>query len=44
MVSEAKTDIAMKNEVLAKLLCHDICCLIQSSHEFGISSTFEQAV
>src|SRR5262249_6285399 len=26
----SKTDVAMKNEALAKILCHNICCLIQS--------------
>jgi hypothetical protein len=26
----SKTDTAMKNEVLCKFLCHNICCLIQS--------------
>ena len=31
-----KTDIAMKNEVLAKVLCHNLCCLIQEMHELGI--------
>jgi transposase len=35
----SKTDMAMKNEVLAKLLCHNICCLIQSMYEFGIDPT-----
>ncbi len=32
----SKTDVAMKNEVLAKCVCHNICCLIQSMHEFGV--------
>ena len=36
----SKTDVAMKNETLAKLVCHNICCVIQSMHEFGISPTF----
>jgi transposase len=36
----SETDVAMKNEVLAKLVCHNICCLIQSAHEFGINPTF----
>jgi transposase len=34
----SKTDIAMINEVLCKIICHNICCLIQESHELGISS------
>ena len=36
----SKGDIAMKNEVLAKILCHNICCLISAMHELGISPTF----
>jgi transposase len=36
----SKTDTAMKNEVLCKVLCHNICCLIQAVCEFGIDSTF----
>lgn len=32
----SKTDVAMKNEVLAKILCHNICCLISAMHELGI--------
>jgi hypothetical protein len=36
----SKLDIAMKNEVLAKCVCHNLCCLIQSIHEFGIDPGF----
>jgi transposase len=36
----SKTDIAMKNEVLAKLICHNISCVIQSAYEFGIDPIF----
>ena len=36
----SKTDVAMVNEVLCKILCHNICCLIQESHELGISTAF----
>ena len=32
----SKTDTAMVNEVLCKIVCHNICCLIQESHELGI--------
>jgi transposase len=38
----SKTDIAMKNEVLCKLLCHNICVLIQSQCELGIEPMFWQ--
>lgn len=36
----SKTDVAMVNEVLCKILCHNICVLIQESHELGIDTTF----
>jgi len=36
----SKTDVAMVNEVLCKIVCHNICCLIQESHELGISANF----
>ena len=36
----SKTDIAMVNEALCKILCHNICCLIQSMYELGIEATF----
>lgn len=36
----SKTDVAMVNEALAKLLCHNICCLIQSACELGIEAKF----
>jgi len=28
-----KSDQAMKNETLAKVLCHNICCLISAMYE-----------
>lgn len=36
----SKSDVAMVNEVLCKIICHNICCLIQETHELGISATF----
>lgn len=36
----SKTPVAMVNEVLCKIVCHNICCLIQESHELGIAATF----
>ena len=36
----AKTPIAQVNEVLCKILCHNICVLIQSVVELGIEATF----
>lgn len=34
------TDTAMKNEVLCKFLCHNLCCLIHSQIELGIEPLF----
>jgi transposase len=39
----SKTDVAMKNEALCKLLAHNICCLISAIYELGIDPTFGQA-
>lgn len=36
----SKTDTAMKNEVLCKLVAHNICVLIQEQHELGIEPIF----
>lgn len=36
----SKTETAMKNEVLCKFLCHNLCCLIQSQIELGIVPVF----
>jgi transposase/predicted nucleic acid-binding Zn finger protein len=36
----SKTDLAMKNEALCKILAHNICCLIQAMHEFGVRPDF----
>jgi hypothetical protein len=35
-----RTDVATANEALCKVPCHNICCLIQSTHELGIEATF----
>jgi transposase len=37
---KSKTESAMRNEVLCKVLCHNICCLISASYELGIETTF----
>ena len=39
----SKTDITMQNEVLAKIVCHNICCLISAMYELGINPEFAQA-
>jgi transposase len=36
----AKLPTAQVNEVLCKILCHNLCCLIQSSCELGIEAKF----
>ena len=36
----AKTPAAQVNEALAKILCHNICVLIQSVYELGVTSVF----
>jgi hypothetical protein len=36
----SKTDVAMVNEALCKIICHNICCLIQEAHELGITTEF----
>lgn len=35
---------ARVNEALAKILCHNLCVLIQSIHEFGLEFTFDAIV
>jgi Transposase DDE domain/SWIM zinc finger len=37
----SKTDTAMRNEVLAKIVCHNVCCLISALYELGIAPTFD---
>jgi transposase len=36
----SKSDAGMRNEVLCKILCHNICCLIHSIFELGIQARF----
>lgn len=36
----SKTDMAARNEVLCKVLCHNICCLISAIYELGIQPVF----
>ena len=35
-----KSTTAQRNETLCKVLCHNICVVIQSIHELGIEPTF----
>lgn len=36
----SKTETAQINEALCKVLCHNICCLIQSMFELGLKPKF----
>lgn len=36
----SKTDTAMVNETLCKIICHNICVLIQEAHELGVQIKF----
>ena len=38
----SKTPVAMLNEVLRKLICHNVCVLFQESHELGINVEFQE--
>jgi transposase len=39
-----KTTTAQHNEVLCKVLCHNLCCVIQSMYELGIEPNFGKDV
>lgn len=36
----SETEAAQINEMLLKILCHNICVVIQSTYELGIEPTF----
>ena len=36
----SKSDVAARNEVLCKVLCHNVCCLISAIYELGIQPVF----
>jgi hypothetical protein len=38
----SRTEVAMANEVLCKVVCHNICCLIQETEILGIDDMFWQ--
>lgn len=37
---KSKTFVAQANEVLCKILCHNLCCAIQSMYELGVELNF----
>jgi len=39
----SRTKTAQINEALLKVLCHNICCLIQSTHELNLKPKFYQS-
>jgi len=38
----SKTETAQRNEVLCKVLCHNLCCLVSAFYELGIEASFWQ--
>ncbi len=36
----SKSDVGQVNEALCKVLCHNICVLVQVTHDLGIDPTF----
>jgi transposase len=36
----SKSDVSMRNELLCKVLCHNICCIISAMYELGIEPSF----
>lgn len=40
----SKTDMAMKNEVLCKILTHNICCLISAIYVLGLQPVFQKMI
>jgi len=39
----SKTEAAQVNEILCKLICHNLCCLVHATYELGIEATFWRA-
>lgn len=39
----SKTPVAQVNELLYKVLCHNLCCLVQSFYELGVEAEFWEA-
>lgn len=39
----SKSPVAQVNELLCKILCHNLCCLVQSFYELGVEAEFWKA-
>ena len=39
----SNTEVAQRDEALLRVLCHNICCVIQSMHKLEISPDFGAA-
>ena len=39
----SKTAVAQVNELLCKILCHNLCCLVQAFYELKVESEFWKA-
>ena len=39
----SKSETDQVNEVSCKVLCHNVCCLIQSIYELGVEPSFWQS-
>ncbi len=39
----SKSNTGQANEALAKILCHNICVLVQAMHELGIEPAFSES-
>ena len=40
----SKTWTAQVNEVLCKIICHNLCCVIMEMHTLGINADFDRKV
>jgi transposase len=38
----SKTETAQVNEILCKLIAHNLCCLVHAFYELGVEATFWQ--